>query len=389
MQVSHSIFTVFGVETEGKDKGVALGSAVAIDKNILATNCHVAFAGNFLIVYINDTPQRGQLYYYDRDNDLCLIKISDTTFTPVKIRSSISVNIGEEVFAIGNPEGYEKTISKGIISNKYTKGKYEILQTDASISHGSSGGGLFDVNGNLIGITTAGDPNGTNIGFAIPTELITVAMQKEHPSSMEQQPSPEPTTINSNQSTTAEGQQTSMQQTESTNAHQDSNKPKNNGLTRIAYYGKSEVGLMKWNGKCFIAIPGRYKPDQPTSLAIWFPDTPNKILIFSKIINADNAIEFMNNISPTDNTKYIESKSFIFFNDKLYGLSLLSINNDHYPVYSFSVKNDLTENLVTSDYFLGQFYDYDHQQDITTIKFGLDGFTEALAEYNKICTKNE
>lgn len=176
-ETSNSIFTVYGVGTEGK-KEIALGSAVAVERNVLATNCHVALSGSFLIIYVNDKPKLGRLYYYNQLNDLCLVEVPGESFNPVKIRASKTVKIGEEVFAIGNPDGLEKTISRGIISNKHMKNGKIILQTDAAISHGSSGGGLFDKAGNLIGITTFLDPSGENIGFAVSTELILVVVEQ-------------------------------------------------------------------------------------------------------------------------------------------------------------------------------------------------------------------
>jgi S1-C subfamily serine protease len=84
------------------------------------------------------------------------------------------VHIGEEVFTIGSPKGYEKSISRGIISNKIKFKDTSILQTDASISPGSSGGGLFDTKSHLIGITFLKNEaaGSEGIGFAIPAELI-------------------------------------------------------------------------------------------------------------------------------------------------------------------------------------------------------------------------
>jgi S1-C subfamily serine protease len=167
-EVSGSVFTIYGV---GKTE-YALESAVAVGKHLLATNCHVAFAGNYLKIKIDGVMKDGTLSYYDRENDLCLVNVDDAEFIPVNIRPSKEIDIGEDVYAIGNPEGYERTISKGIISNKDNiNGKF-MLQTDAPISHGSSGGGLFDVHANLIGITTLIGSEGENLGFAIPSEIL-------------------------------------------------------------------------------------------------------------------------------------------------------------------------------------------------------------------------
>lgn len=171
-KVSDSIFIVYSEKKRNAKYGV-LGTGVAISKNILVTNCHVVLSRKYLVVRVEDGLSSASLYY--QNGDMCLIKVADANFIPVSIRASKDVSIGENVFAIGNPEGLERTITSGIISNKYQSedGKLVILQTDAAISQGSSGGGLFDVKGNLIGITTAISRSGSNIGFVIPTELIT------------------------------------------------------------------------------------------------------------------------------------------------------------------------------------------------------------------------
>lgn len=172
IKVSNSVFTVYSEKTRNAKYGI-LGTGVAISRNILVTNCHVALSRKYLVVRVEHGLSLASLYF--QNGDICLIKVSDANFIPVSIRPSKEVSIGENVFAIGNPEGLERTISSGIISNKYPSpdGKLVILQTDAAISQGSSGGGLFDVKGNLIGITTAISRSGSNIGFVIPTELIT------------------------------------------------------------------------------------------------------------------------------------------------------------------------------------------------------------------------
>jgi S1-C subfamily serine protease len=104
-----------------------LGSGVAIGKSLIATNCHVALAGNFLVIKINNQTLSGELSYYNQKKDLCLIKVTDNVLKAVPIRPSKSVNIGEDVFAIGNPEGQMKTISRGIISNKHLYADFYIF----------------------------------------------------------------------------------------------------------------------------------------------------------------------------------------------------------------------------------------------------------------------
>ncbi|MBT7040932.1 MAG: trypsin-like serine protease, partial [Bacteroidetes bacterium] len=81
-------------------------------------------------------------------------------------------NIGENVFAIGNPLGLEKTLSKGIISG-YRGDDNELIQTDTDVTHGSSGGPLFNMRGEVLGITSMVlKSGGANLNFAISIELL-------------------------------------------------------------------------------------------------------------------------------------------------------------------------------------------------------------------------
>ena len=95
-------------------------------------------------------------------------------FRCFKIMSIISQDqqIGDKVIAIGNPRGLEGSVSEGIISGLRPVDDFKIYQITAPISPGSSGGPLFDQNGNVIGITTASITDGQNLNFAIPVALI-------------------------------------------------------------------------------------------------------------------------------------------------------------------------------------------------------------------------
>lgn len=172
--VNNSVFMIFDIHNKDYKNPIDFGSGVAVTKNILATNCHVALKGDERIIKIHDKYVTATLVYKDEVDDICLLKVPQNNLTPVKLRKSTSVRIGEEVFTIGSPKGYEKSISRGIISNKIDFKNTSILQTDAAISPGSSGGGLFDTKSNLIGITfLKNEASGSEgIGFALPTELI-------------------------------------------------------------------------------------------------------------------------------------------------------------------------------------------------------------------------
>jgi serine protease Do len=179
-EVNNAIFMVFDVKDNNVSKPIDYGSAVAVAKDVVATNCHVALQGDARLIKRGDKLLPATLIYKDELNDICLLQIADKTLKPVSFRAASTVRIGEEVFTIGSPRGYEKSIARGIISNKIKFKDSFILQTDAATSPGSSGGGLFDTDSRLIGITFAKNEamGSEGIGFAIPAEMIAAVVKK-------------------------------------------------------------------------------------------------------------------------------------------------------------------------------------------------------------------
>ena len=108
----------------------------------------------------------------DEDFDLCRLNVPNMTAPAVTIASIKSLRVGQKVFAIGAPQGLDLTISDGIVSSFRSAPGGEVIQTTAPISPGSSGGGLFDAFGNLIGIVAFQSRTGQNLNFAIPAEWI-------------------------------------------------------------------------------------------------------------------------------------------------------------------------------------------------------------------------
>lgn len=154
-----------------------LGSGVAIDRNgVVLTNAHVV--ANATVIHVRTADGEdldAAVLGVDPDDDLALVRVSDPRdLQPAPLGDSDSVNVGDMVVAIGNPLGLRHTVTTGIISAKargLDDSGVEFLQTDAAINPGSSGGPLFDLNGAVIGITTAiMSKAGENIGlnFAIP-----------------------------------------------------------------------------------------------------------------------------------------------------------------------------------------------------------------------------
>jgi len=170
------MFKEFG--TPQKRKTSALGSGFIIDaKGIVITNNHVIKDAEDILVRVNgDKEYNAKIIGSDPLSDIAVLQIdSKDKFVPVKFGDSDKARIGDWVIAIGNPFGLGGTVTSGIISARnrtLNLTRYEdFIQTDASINQGNSGGPLFNMDGNVIGINTAilGQSGSIGIGFAIPS----------------------------------------------------------------------------------------------------------------------------------------------------------------------------------------------------------------------------
>ncbi|MFZ6649237.1 trypsin-like peptidase domain-containing protein [Undibacterium sp. TJN25] len=167
-----SIWLIDTFDTHGKP--LSLGSAVAIGPETLLTNCHVLAKAGAFVVKQGSRSVSARLQYIDVDRDMCQIVAPNLAAPAVPIGNSDRLVIGQKVFTIGTPRGLEQTLSDGLISSlrKDASQHLMFIQISAPISHGSSGGGLFDEDGKLIGITTAGFENGQNLNLAIPINWL-------------------------------------------------------------------------------------------------------------------------------------------------------------------------------------------------------------------------
>ena len=154
------------------------GSGVIIRPNIVATNCHVVEGGGISVHKAENrrttkTRYRAVIRHADNKNDFCLLDVKGLWGVPANVRRYDTLRVGESVYGLGAPQGLDLSMSTGIISQKRAAKGVRYIQTDVAISPGSSGGGLFDREGNLVGIMTAKivgeDVEG--IGFAIPADL--------------------------------------------------------------------------------------------------------------------------------------------------------------------------------------------------------------------------
>jgi Flp pilus assembly protein TadD len=167
---SPSVVVVRALDAQGKL--ISFGSGVVIAPAQVVTNCHVTNKGARLEVKSGPGTLPASIRYADRERDLCQLAVPGLTAPAVKIGSVKQLKIGARVVALGAPQGLELSLSDGIVSALREAGDASIIQTTAPISPGSSGGGLFDEEGRLIGITTYYLADGQNLNFALPADWI-------------------------------------------------------------------------------------------------------------------------------------------------------------------------------------------------------------------------
>lgn len=174
-QVSGSVLWVESRRQEfGPGAGVRYGAAVAIGENEALTNCHVVGSGKATLrvgAGADDVSDDVELAAANFDTDRCVLHVRGLRLQPVHgLRAIRNLEVGETVFAIGNPRGLRRTISQGLVSGVRDLAEQRLVQTTAPISPGSSGGGLFDARGNLVAITSFVLRESQQLNFAIPAE---------------------------------------------------------------------------------------------------------------------------------------------------------------------------------------------------------------------------
>jgi serine protease Do len=160
------------------------GSGVIIDSSgLILSNSHVVFGRQVITVTLDDgTALPAKFVGADPIFDIALLRIPSPAKGSLPVATlgdSAALQVGEEVYAIGNPLGLEQTLTHGVVSaiNRSLPGAAwsltePLIQTDAAINPGNSGGPLVDQCGMVVGITTAMLPEAQNIGFAVPASLI-------------------------------------------------------------------------------------------------------------------------------------------------------------------------------------------------------------------------
>lgn len=157
--------------------GKKIGTGFYVTPDLIVTNLHVlrgsASVGYFKNYADGETPVK-YVVGVDAENDLALLQ-APTPGKPVKIGAPAEVSPGAELFAIGSPRGYEKTITSGMLSQRRKDG---IMQVSIAVSPGSSGSPVFTMQGEVVGVVVAQRRDAQNLNFAIPADRVSQLLQK-------------------------------------------------------------------------------------------------------------------------------------------------------------------------------------------------------------------
>ncbi len=165
-EVYNSVFVVYS--------GNSMGSGFAIGENCIITNAHVI--NNQYDVRIETYGgeiKRAFIVSIDERIDIAVIGVPGASFTPLRVADLSTVNIGDDVYAIGAPNSLAFTLTKGVVSSKerlVSRQKY--IQTDAAINSGNSGGPLLNDAGEVIGVNSYKMSDSEGIGLAIPIDVV-------------------------------------------------------------------------------------------------------------------------------------------------------------------------------------------------------------------------
>ena len=162
---------VFKVIAERSSGTVQAGSAVLMAAGKLVTNCHVVTWAKSIQVVRNGERWAARLIAADNEHDLCILAASDLPFN-AQVKSAGPAQIGQEVHAAGYPGGGDFAVNCGKVRALHDLNAAKVIQTNAKFNPGASGGGLFDNDGNLLGILTFRAPSGGDFHFVMPVVWV-------------------------------------------------------------------------------------------------------------------------------------------------------------------------------------------------------------------------
>jgi tetratricopeptide (TPR) repeat protein len=168
-QNSASVALLLAKDTTGAD--AALGTGFWVEGKKLITNAHVANSGS-LVIQIGPVRIPCHVEKLDQANDLAILTVdADVTVPGLQLAKDLP-KPGDVVYTITNPEGLEKTMSQGVVAGFRTLSGRQLLQITAPISHGSSGGPIFNSSGQVVGVAVGMLAEGQNLNFAVPTSVL-------------------------------------------------------------------------------------------------------------------------------------------------------------------------------------------------------------------------
>lgn len=171
-----SVVQIVALDASGQT--VELGSGVAIGKDLIVTNHHVVEPATHLQVIQGERKWRPTAIFMDPERDLVQLQVIEHGLPVAEVGKGKDLRVGQRVYSIGHPMGQDITLGEGLISSLHDVEGGRIVQTSAPISRGSSGGGLFDLNGRLIAITTFTLKDSQNLNFALPAEWAQVIPER-------------------------------------------------------------------------------------------------------------------------------------------------------------------------------------------------------------------
>lgn len=187
-RIGASVVTVRALDAAGQSDGQ--GSGVVVAPGLVATNCHVVRSAVTLRLAGAGGEQTAAWTRQLAGMDLCLLEAPGLSVPPVALRASQDLAIGEPVYAIGNPLGFGLAVSSGLLSSVQAGAPHGRLAATAPVSPGSSGGGLFDRQGRLLGLTTAILGTGQSLNLVLPAEAVAALLAQGEP-----RPPPEPVPV--------------------------------------------------------------------------------------------------------------------------------------------------------------------------------------------------
>ncbi len=176
--------TVLLVMEDANGQPLSLGSGFFVRDGDIASNLHVvedAARGYAKLVGQKTKYDIEGITAVDAERDLVVLKISASGAQALSLGNSDAAQVGESVYAVGNPQGLEGTFSQGIVSSIREVGSDKLIQITAPISPGSSGGPVLNGKGEVIGVSVATFRGGQNLNFAIPSNYLKVLLAKAGP----------------------------------------------------------------------------------------------------------------------------------------------------------------------------------------------------------------